>query len=81
MDLFLPKIWAPKPAAQDSSSEGDDNKTPTNVQSRSLDSDTSDEESFTSNAQDGVKAIEAITSVWSRSHLIMAYVLSALPTA
>lgn len=35
----------------------------------------SDRESLSSDAQDGVKDIEVITSVWSKSHLIIAYIL------
>lgn len=32
-------------------------------------------EHFSANAQDGVKKMQATTSVWSRNHLIAAYVM------
>jgi hypothetical protein len=32
-------------------------------------------EEFTAGAQDGVRNMEAITSVWSRNHLILAYIM------
>lgn len=34
-----------------------------------------DLESFSSNAQSGVKAVEAATTVWTKYHLIGAYVM------
>ena len=74
MDLLFPKIWAPKSADQDSSRRDSERKDTVDVQNSQLDSDVSDGESFTSDAQDGVKNVEAMTSVWSRSNLIMAYV-------
>lgn len=35
----------------------------------------SDSEKFTPNAQSGVKKIEATTQVWTRNHLIAAYIM------
>lgn len=43
-------------------------------QPRSIDGE-SDADAIDSNAQAGVKKIEATTKVWSRSHLILAYAL------
>lgn len=37
--------------------------------------DVSDSDAISMNAQDGVRDIEAMTKVWSRSHLILAYIL------
>jgi hypothetical protein len=37
--------------------------------------DASDSDAISADAQEGVQAIEAMTKVWSRSHLILAYVL------
>ncbi|KAI0136157.1 hypothetical protein BJ170DRAFT_75 [Xylariales sp. AK1849] len=37
--------------------------------------DTSDNDAFSTDAQEGVKDIEAMTKAWPRSHLILAYVL------
>lgn len=34
-----------------------------------------DSEEFTPDAQAGVKAMEATTKVWSKSHLIIAYIM------
>ncbi len=70
LDLFFPKIWAQEDAPSNHTrpTEGDD-KTAPEVR---IDSD-SDGESFTSDAQSGVKDVEALTSVWSKSHRILAY--------
>lgn len=35
----------------------------------------SDSEKFSADAQDGVKKMQATTTVWSKNHLITAYVL------
>ncbi|KAK5168006.1 uncharacterized protein LTR77_006573 [Saxophila tyrrhenica] len=72
LDLFFPKIWAheSEPTEQVTPEVGDDKQTP---QVR-VDSDTSDGESFTSGAQTGVKNIEAVTSVWTKTDLILAYI-------
>ncbi|ORX98679.1 major facilitator superfamily domain-containing protein [Clohesyomyces aquaticus] len=40
----------------------------------------SDSETISSDAQNGVKAIEAATTVWSKSHLIAAYILMFMIT-
>ena len=37
--------------------------------------DNSSQETFTPDAQDGVKKIEATTTVWSRNNLIAAYIM------
>ena len=39
----------------------------------------SDEESLSSNVQAGVKAVQAAASVWTKYHLIGAYVMSVTP--
>jgi hypothetical protein len=39
-------------------------------------SDTITDESFTANAQDGVKKMEATTTVWDTNSLIAAYIMS-----
>jgi hypothetical protein len=39
-------------------------------------SDTITDESFTANAQDGVKKMEATTTVWDKNSLIAAYIMS-----
>lgn len=79
MDWFFPKIFAPKAEeVTEPQTQADGDKDIARENGRPIDGDSSDGESFTSNAQDGVKRVEALTSVWSRSHLIMAYILFVL---
>jgi hypothetical protein len=76
LSLIFPKIFAPKvDETSEPRTDGSADKNLAQESGRQIDGDSSDGESFTSNAQDGVKNVEALTSVWSRSHLIMAYVL------
>ncbi|KAK3700369.1 MFS siderochrome iron transporter 1 [Vermiconidia calcicola] len=60
-----------KPAPEATTSQGDE-KVASEVRTSSEDSDT---ESLSKHAQAGVQKIEATTSVWSKSNLILAYVL------
>lgn len=87
--FFLPKIFAdsesPLPPANVLDPRGEDNvreksatattTTPVapadaNIPSADTDGDSSDSE-----AQDGVKNIESAAKVWSKTHIIMAYML------
>ncbi|KAK3673345.1 MFS siderochrome iron transporter 1 [Recurvomyces mirabilis] len=70
---FLSRIRSPVevPVAAE---EPTDNKNATAVESQDAASD-SDGESLSKDAQHGVQKMEATTSVWSRNHLIAAYVL------
>jgi hypothetical protein len=71
LDLFFPKIWAHESDPSDSpKAEQEGDKTSPGVH---INSD-SDGESFTSDAQGGVKDIEALTSVWTKRDLILAYI-------
>jgi hypothetical protein len=45
----------------------------------SIPSEKDDEESPSSNVQAGVKAVEAVATVWTKYHLIGAYVMYVLP--
>ena len=69
-DIF-PKIWGDDETDSTPRSFSDEKHvTETHVSKYD-----SDGESFTSDAQTGVKKIEATTSVWSKSNLIAAYVM------
>ncbi|KAL7624099.1 MFS siderochrome iron transporter 1 [Parahypoxylon ruwenzoriense] len=66
---------AEAPVAEKTTPEVDKEAGVVNEQHRSNDNDNdSDPDNIDANAQAGVRKIEATTKVWSRSHLIMAYV-------
>jgi hypothetical protein len=76
MDLFFPKIRPSNSSqAAHTQQQEEEAKSSTQVQGTPIDSDSSDSDSISSDAQTGVKNIEALTLVWSKSHLIAAYVL------
>ncbi len=77
--LFFPKIWSRDTGSSGAATQpaDDEKKRTPRVIDAQFDSDLSDNDSISSDAQSGVKKIEAITSVWSRLHLIAAYVLYA----
>jgi hypothetical protein len=53
---------------------GDDTVKEVGVRAQDVPTD-SDSDEISTNAQAGVQTIEAITKVWSKTHLIMAYIM------